>query len=338
MKRLLIGAIGVAVLGALAWGGGAIVSETATTRWLAERQEEGWVANTSDISVGGFPLRFVTEFSDVELADPDTGVAWSVATLELRQDVLRLDRVQARWPAEQTIASPFERLTISGDGVSERQMQAMLDVQPTNRFALDAMTADTGPLRLRSSAGWQTQWEQGSLTVTRMADTETTYEISALATLMAPPDAWRARLDPASVLPALIDNAVVDATAAFDAPWDLDAVERARPQITRLDLHDVSLQWGEMLFRSTGALDVSAEGLPEGELAVRAENWRAMVALASNAGILPERLRPTAESMLQVLAGMNGSDAHIDATLSFSNGRVFLGPLPLGPAPNLRLR
>jgi len=42
--------------------------------------------------------------------------------------------------------------------------------------------------------------------------------------------------------------------------------------------------------------------------------------------------------MLEALAGLSGQPENIDATLNFSNGRIFLGPIPLGPAPSLRLR
>lgn len=338
MKRIFIGIVGAGALGAVAWGGGALVSERAATRWLDDRAAEGWVAEVSDVSVRGFPLRFVTALRDLELADPDTGLAWSVASLEFRQDVFRLDRIEARWPAAQIIASPSERWTLSDPGGQGLLLHAALDVQPANRFALDHALADTGALRITSSAGWQTQWEQGNLILQRAPGTELTYDVIALATEMAPPEAWRTRLDPAGVLPATMDRADLRVTATFDAPWDMDAIEVARPQVTALRIDEVGLRWGDMLFRATGTLDVTAGGVPEGDLAVRAENWRAMVDLASNAGLVPARLRGTAEAMLEVLAGLSGSPENIDATLTFSNGRMFLGPLPIGPAPSLRLR
>lgn len=339
MKRLLIGIVVLGALGAIAWGVASMVIETAATRWLDDRRAEGWVANTSDVSVSGFPLQFATELHDLELADPETGLAWSVASLQVRQDILRLDRIEARWPAVQTISSPFERLSVADHGMEGSELLAMLDVQPSNRFALDALRADTGPLLVTSNAGWQTQWDQGSLVVTRVAETEATYDIVALATSMAPPEAWRARLDPANLLPAILSNAIVRGAATFDAPWDMDAVERARPQITTLEIEDLSLIWGDVVFRATGTLQVTPGGVPEGELAIRAENWRVMMELAGNAGVVPDRLQGTAEAMLQMLAGLSGRPENIDTTLAFTNGRMLLGGLlPVGPAPSLRLR
>jgi hypothetical protein len=338
MKRLLTAIVILAALGGIAWGVGAMVTQTAATRWLEDRANEGWVANAEEITVGGFPTQFVTEFQTLNLADPVEGIAWSTDGFRLEQDVHRLDRLRAIWPDAFTIASPTERITVEGLGIDGLAMGAMLDVQPTARLALDALDADTGPVLITSNAGWQTQWEQGSLRLSRLEDTISTYDLIFLTTMMAPPEAWRTRLDPAGLLPSEMDQAEARAQIAFDAPWDMDAIEQARPQITRLEVEEVSASWGDMLFRASGTLDVDADGLPEGEVAVRAENWRSMVDLAENAGLLATRLRPTTEGMLAVLAGMNGSEDNIDATLTFSGGRVFLGPLPIGPAPNLRLR
>lgn len=195
-----------------------------------------------------------------------------------------------------------------------------------------------GPLTISSSAGWLTHFEQGTLRVSRQADTDTSYDISALAHTMTPPEAWRERLDPAAVLPDEITLVRATFVAEFDAPWDMRAIEQARPQVTRLEIEEINAEWGDMLFRASGTLEVTAGGVPEGDLAVRAENWEAMMDLAVNAGIVPEQMQTTAEAMMRVLAGMSGRPENIDATLSFSNGRVFLGPLPLGQAPNLHLR
>jgi hypothetical protein len=83
---------------------------------------------------------------------------------------------------------------------------------------------------------------------------------------------------------------------------------------------------------------VDEAGVPEGALAIRAENWREMVAMAVRAGLIPEQMQGTFEGLLGVVAGLSGDPEVIDADLSFSNGRMFLGPLPVGPAPRLILR
>ncbi len=333
MKRLLILIVILAVLGGIAWAVAAMTMQTAATRWLDDRQVEGWVVNVADVSVEGFPLDFETEFTDIQLADPETGLAWSTPRFRLEQTVFRLDRLAAYFPEAQTIASPEERLTLTSSA-----MFANLDVQPTADFALDSVRGFLSELEVTSSLGWSTALEEADLTVDRMEGETSRYQISLIAFDLLPPEAIRTRLDPVGVLPERIQQFNFNTRARFDGPWDMAALEVARPQPTELEIEDITARWGDMLFRATGTLNVTAGGIPEGELAVRAENWREMVELAENAGLLPARIRPTAEAMLQVLAGMNGSEENIDATLSFSNGRVFIGPLPIGPAPSLRIR
>jgi hypothetical protein len=333
MKRLLILIVVVAALGGIAWAVAAMTMQTAATRWLDDRQVEGWVVNVADVSVEGFPLDFETEFTDLTLADPETGVAWSTPRFRLHQEVYRLDRIAAFFPEAQTLASPEERLTLTSSAMS-----ANLDVQPTANFALDGARGVLSELEIISSAGWTTTLEEADLTIERIDGEEARYAINVTAFEMVPPAAIRNHLDPAGVLPERIAQLVVDGRARFDAPWDMSAIEVARPQPTELEIEQISANWGDMLFRATGTLEVTEGGVPEGSLTVRAENWRAMVDLAENAGLLPERIRPTAEAMLEVLAGINGSAENIDATLNFANGRVFLGPLPIGPAPSLRIR
>jgi hypothetical protein len=90
--------------------------------------------------------------------------------------------------------------------------------------------------------------------------------------------------------------------------------------------------------QAAGEVDVTPEGFPEGEITLKARNWRDMVALAQASGALPEGMAQTVENGLELLARMNGNRETLDVPLSFRGGRILLGPIPIGPAPVLRLR
>lgn len=333
MKWLISAAVVVAALIAGVWALGAAAHERVVRDWLDARIAEGWLANTDDVSVAGFPARFDTRIASLDLADPDTGWVWSAPTLDFTQGLFRPDRITATWPATQTLASPFERLDITAGA-----MTSALDVQPTANFALDASDTALIDIAVRSTAGWTMAIPEGRLTVTRQPEAAAIYDIVFLADGFVPPEPITRRLDPTGVLPDRIAELSTRATVSFERPWDLDAIEERRPQPTRLMLEDLTASWGTVMLRAAGMLDIDAAGLPSGEMTVRAQNWREMVAMAANAGVLPPRMRGTAEALLGVVGGMSGRPEDIDATLSFSNGRVFLGPLPLGDAPRLRLR
>jgi hypothetical protein len=149
----------------------------------------------------------------------------------------------------------------------------------------------------------------------------------------------RAQLDPGGVLPDTIETLDYSAEMEFDRPWDIRAIEDRRPQITALDLREMNAVWGGLILRAAG--DVTVDARPAyrmGAIAIRAENWREMVAMTVRAGLLPEQMQGTVEGLLGVVAGLSGDPGGHRRRPQFSNGRVFLGPLPVGPAPRLILR
>lgn len=333
MKRLLLGVALAFALASVGWFGWAIVTERAVTAWLDAREAEGWVVTREDLSVSGFPAEFVTGFGALSLADPATGLVWSAPGLTLRQAALDPGRVEAVWPETQTLASPFERLEITA-----ATLTSALDLRPTANFALDASETRMEGIRIDSNLGWQAGLAAGHLDMIRQDGTDATYALLFEATEVAPPEEIARLLDPAGLLPGAIPVVRTQSTVTFDRPWDLSAIEEARPQPQRIDLTEARAEWGTLLLRMSGALDVDAEGRGTGEIAIRAENWPEMLAMAQRAGLITEGARRTAEGALGFLAGLSGRREDLDVTLRFDEGFVFLGPLPVGEGPRFRLR
>jgi hypothetical protein len=325
--------VALALLASAAWGAWALLTERAVRLWLEARAAEGWLVNHGEIGVTGYPLAFRTRIEALELADPETGWLWSLPELRLESAAFRPDRIRVVLPPEQHLASPEERLTILSE-----TMVADLEVRPGAAFALDALGAELEALRVESDAGWAMTLPEARLAVTRVPETEALYDVAFTARDLTMPERLRARLDPAGLLPEAVETFDYAAEMAFDRPWDLRAIAERRPQITALDLAELDAVWGGLEFRAAGALQVDAGGVPEGDLALRAENWREMVAMAARAGLFPAQMQGAVEGVLEVVAGLSGDPEVIDARLGFAGGRTFLGPLPVGPAPILRLR
>jgi hypothetical protein len=333
LKRLAGLAVTLVVLGSGAWLAWAMLSERAVTDWLDARATEGWLVNYADLSVTGYPTAFRTEFEALELADPDTGWLWTLPSFRLESDALRPDRIRAVWPAEQGLASPAERLTITSTAIT-----SVLDIRPAADFALDASDTQLADVTVTSDAGWQMTLPEGQLGMTLQDGQNARYDVTFAARELAPPTPMRRQLDPGGVLPDTIETFDYIAEMTFDRPWDIRAIEDRRPQITALDLQEMNAVWGGLILRAAGDVTVDAAGIPDGVIAIRAENWREMVAMTVRAGLIPEQVQGTIEGLLGVVAGLSGDPEVIDADLSFSNGRMFLGPLPIGAAPRLILR
>lgn len=333
MKRLLAGGAGLAACAAAAWFGWAALTERAVTAWLDARAAEGWVVTRQDIAVTGFPSRFVTRFTDLSLADPATGLVWSAPVFTLRQAVFDPGRIEAVWPATHTIATPYERLTVTAGDLA-----SVLDLRPGAMLALDASETRMRDLAVESTSGWRAELAEGRIDMVRLPDAPASYTIGFRATDLVPPEALADLIDPADILPAAIPVVLSDAVVSFDRPWDLSAIEDARPQPARIDLSEARAEWGDLMLRMSGALDVDAEGRPTGEIAIRAQNWPVMLDIAERAGLLGSGLRGSVETGLGFLAGLSGRREDLDVTLRFDAGFMFLGPLPVGEGPRLRLR
>ncbi|MEI4231786.1 DUF2125 domain-containing protein [Roseovarius sp. D22-M7] len=329
--------LAVIVIAALGWSAYWWIGQRALMRgyadWFEARRAEGWVAEASEIRVRGFPNRFDTGFSDLVLADPATGLAWEAPYFQINALSYRPNHVIAVWPDEQLVATPQQKYR-----VETRDMRASLRIAPSTDLAPENLTLTAEFLQVTPEARAGDTTALTSLTLAGARQQGTSYRLglSAEGLNLAPP--WRDRLDPEGRLPAQISGLEADLTVTFDKVWNRSAIEVARPQPTRIEVDLVDGLWGQLHLQAAGAVEVPPEGRPEGEITLKARNWRDMIAVAQAAGALPESLASTVENSLGLLARMNGNRETLDIPLTFSGGRVRLGPIPLGRAPVLRLR
>ena len=330
MSRLIV----IVLVGALAWMSwwafGQLAYEKGLNSWIEERRNEGWVADLGDLRTAGFPNRFDTTLSDVRLADPDTGIAWAVPMVQFLSLAYKPHQVIAVLPETHKFSTPFETLTITHDDA-----RASLFLTPSTALELDRARLVVETLDIASTLGWTVTLTEGRFAAERVAATTDTYRLGAEVLGLVPARETRDQLDPGGLLPEQVENLTLDANLAFDRPWDRRAVESERPQLTAVDLADLSARWGNVTFRAAGELTVDALGVPDGKITVRAVEWRKLLAMAHAAGWLPERAVGPLESGLELMSGRTDT---LDAELQFSGGTIWLGPIPLGPAPNLALR
>jgi hypothetical protein len=331
MRFILSLVLGLAVLWCGYWFIGSTNLRHHSEAWLQERRAEGWVAEGA-VTVAGFPNRFDMTLADLELADPSTGVAWTAPFFKVLALSYQPHHVIAIWPPNQRLAFPDHTLDIQSE-----HMRGSVKFYAGPSLELERSTVVIDGLQIRSTRSGDTQIPQARLAI-EAQDTPATYRLGFETTGAAPSPFHLARLDPLGAMPKVINTLRLDASAQFDKPWDRSAVEQARPQFRHIDLKELRATWGNMDLRMAGAVDVDANGNLEGEIVIKAENWREMIQLAVNAGTLPADFQGMAETVLGGLAQMSGNPRSLDAPLNFARGRMRLGPLPLGPAPRLVLR
>ncbi|MEM8655750.1 MAG: DUF2125 domain-containing protein [Pseudomonadota bacterium] len=326
----------IAALAALAWCSWWWVASAslrgAVTTWFDARAAEGWQAELRAIEGGGFPLSLRAGLRDVAVADPDAGLA-------IQTDALNIT-APAWWPGDVTVAlnddpillaSPLGRSTLTmQDGVMA------LNLHPGTALELDALGWTAGSWQVTDAQGVQAQASDLTLTMVQRAGAD--YALTASASSFAPGDATRRGLRLPDGFPNAFDSLQMRANITFDRPWDRRALDQRRPQPRVIDLHLAEAIWGDLQFNLSADLTVDGMGVPAGTVAIQAENWRTMLDLAQNIGVLPAQLRGQAESVLQALANASGSADTLDVELTLRDGAIRLGFIPLAPAPRLILR
>ncbi|MBY6066716.1 DUF2125 domain-containing protein [Leisingera aquaemixtae] len=330
LAKLMIAAL---LVWSLYWAAAAWGLKNGITAWFDVQENRGWQAEYAALETQGYPFRHQTRISRPALADPRTGAAWRADWLELDSPAAWPGRLELHFPATAQRLSYFDQtVVIAADG-----LQASLHLKPGVALELEQMAAVADSWQI--ARGGETVLSGAALDL-RMAQTDRpeAYLITADAREFAPRAAWRRLLAASAPLPERFDTLALQMTVAFDTPWDRTALEQRRPQPRRIDLKLADARWGDLRLKATGALTVDEQGLPEGEIALQAENWRGLVLMAERSGALAPALRGTVERVLGLLAEASGNPRNLDITLGFSDGYVSLGPLPLGHAPRLIIR
>lgn len=341
MQRVL----GLVLVVALAWSGwwafGAWGARAGFAGWFEARRSAGWVADYADLAVAGYPNRFDVTLTQPRLADPASGWSWEAPFFQVLALSYQPTHVIAVWPNDHLLAAPDAKLRILS-----AKTQASMVLRPGTALELDRMTLIADTLTLRQQGG-AADGEETSMTALRGAierqeadggAQDARYRLGLSAQDLSLPPGLRRLIGAADSLPQRLSALRIDMVAGFDRPWDRSAVERARPQPTLIDLTLAEARWGDLDLALAGKVTVDAAGRPEGRMVIKARNWQEMVAMAQSAGALSPRVADQITGVLGMLARASGNPATLDLPLVFANGLMFVGPIPVGAAPLIRLR
>lgn len=333
MRRLIRVFIFAAVIWSAYWFIAGYGLRNAITAWFDKQQELGWQAEFSDVGTAGYPGHHITRLNSPALADPVTGTAWSADWIEFQSPAI--------WPGRQVLrfADTPQRLSYYDQTatIQATDLKAELQLQPGVALLLEKMALTAGPWSVTDDNEALAGGETFGLMMEQTTQPEI-YQISARIDGFTPGDELRTLMRSATSLPQAFETLELDMATTFDKPWDRGALEHGRPQPVAIDLKLAELKWGELRLFAAGELDIDAQGIPTGEIAIQAENWRDMIAMANAAGALPDQAVDPVTRALNFMAGLGGNPSALDLQLNFRDGFVALGPLPLGPAPRLILR
>ena len=326
MRALLMLVLLLAGLWTGWWFYGARQTEAAFEGWLAERAALGEVAE-ADVAVRGFPSRFDTTLSDLEIGFG--GWLWQAETFQTLMLAYAPNRAVAVWPGPQRLTSPSGATTVIEAGEArasgEVGLDAALELESVTLVAREVVITGPGWDALLPEFRLATRAGEG---LDGTASDAAQHHVGGLIERLVLPDAATG----GGLLPAVVDEVRLDAVARFDRPVTLNGGVPA--QLVALDVGSFELRWGDVALEvADGRLSVDGNGFLAGSLPVRVRDYERLVEMLAALGLLPARQSALALTGLSFLAG-GGDD--LTVPLSFSDGDVRLGPLRLGDAPRLR--
>lgn len=330
------GLIAILILAAIGWFVwwwiAAEAQKTALNAWLEERREAGWQAEAAAISVAGFPNRVDATLTEVALADPISGWAWDAPRLAIYQILYKPTEAIVVWPEEQRIAAPGARATVRSE-----TMRASFAFAASEALTLERNSFEIRNGAVAADAGWTAGVDYYNHHIRPSTGDigANAYEFVAEAKKFRPPEFIRRVVDPARSLPPAIDAIRIEGAAAFDTPLDRYAFEREKPQLTALVLRPSEGAWGDLSLRMSGEVRADANGYAEGSFDVAAKNWEQMIDAAVASGAITRSLADAMKLGLGFVARLSGGRNTLDVALTFEGGLTKIGPVPLGPAPQL---
>ncbi len=327
--------IGLTIVLAAGWAGwwfiGSSGQKAGWEAWFADRRAAGWQAEYTTLDVAGFPNRFDTEITGLALADPRAGWAWSAPWLRIYMLSYKPNHAILTLP-------PLMKVSFGGETVEvlSQRLQGSLRVAARTSLALERISFELEELELQGRSGWTAAAPQGVAHVTRTpADLapENTYDLFVEATRAELPVPLVERLDPTGGLTTLVDVLRIRARLTYDAPLDRHAVEEGRLALKAISLNEGHLDWGDISLTGNGLVEIGPDGYPDGEIDVVARGWRTMIRVGVRGGAVDEGVADALELALELVAMVtSGGRQEIETTVSFERGRVFIGPVDVGPA------
>lgn len=288
--------------------------------WFEARRAEGWTADYADLTVRGFPSRLDATLTDVRLMDPERGTGWEGPFFQLFGLTYKPGHLILVWPDRQVLTLPGGRVGIDGSGMRASVIHTAGGVVLRANFEAETINLD-GPKRVVAMAGLKLALLEVPGGVPEL------YRLGLSAEAIAGP---HGAMTPGS---GATDGLQVQAEVLFDKPFGIGVLAETRPQPREIDLRLADYRFEGLEMNMAGRLDIDARGRADGELTLRAVNWREMLDQARNAGQIPGRLADTLEAGLALAAGLSGRKDTLDLPLGFDDGRLSLGVIPLGEAP-----
>jgi hypothetical protein len=327
MRRLTFLVATLAALYGGYWFVGRAAVERGAMSTIESFRADGWNIGFDGLHTIGFPSRFDTTITALDISDPFDDIRWVAPFVQVFALSYQPNKLIVIFPDTQSV-----RVLGQTVDVASSKFRASGSVQPDTALTLHELVAEAGATTLTSDRGWSVAADHLLAAMRPDGPAANTYDVFAEVAAVRLPAEMDTMLDPADTLPPYLEVVRLDSVLTFDRPIDRFAGPGTAPLPTEVTIRDLRLVWGAMTLSGAGKLTIDPDGLAEGEIMFSITEWRTIAELAARAGLIDPGLVPTWANMGDALA--QGSEV-LNLPLTFAGGQMFLGPLPLGEAPTL---
>ena len=341
MRKLLILLLAGSGLWSGYWFAGSSAIRSGAEDWFANANSQGILAEKTALSVVGFPNRFDLTVEGIHLADPQSGLGWQAPFAQVFAMTWKPWHIIAALPPEQVISTRDEEIILKSEG-----MKASFRARPTPDLPLAAAIVESGPFTTTSTSGW-TVGAFRALASIKSVDTvadeagvdavmsdANSYIMTLTVEDLAPDPAAMKRIVAETGLPPVIDRVSLLASTQLTAPLDRHIGGSAATPVF-ISLDSLLIIWGELEVTATGKVAPDAAGYAAGRIEFEVTNWQKLVPALVAIGAIKPEISQTVENMLGAMAKETGDPDVLKLPLILNEGRMWLGPLPLGSAPML---
>ena len=318
--------VGWVVVAALAvpaagWGLGQVMAQRARLALSG-----AGFARAETVEAAGFPARFGLDIGHLMVPIGAEG-HWFAPELRASAPL----RAPLHWTLEPSLP---QQLTLGGMHFTLTAAKAAGAVSLASRpvLPLQAAAAQLEAPALSYDATGATVLNARAVSASLDAGKAQTYRMTLRITGLTLPQGVAAALAPRSGLPDTIEDILLSADLAFDPAPSLAGAPADLREIT---LTPSRITWGDSGLTASGTVTLDANGQPQGRILLSTRDWRNWLEFLIGSGIVAPDLEQVMTSFATYLAAQS-PDGSLQLPLSFSEGMMSLGPVPLGPAPRLR--
>ena len=317
------------IMAAILWSGywfvGAKAQKELFATLLSNSRNTGWTAESQTLGVQGFPNRFDTTLTHLDIQDPTGQWGWQAEAFQIKALSYSPDHVILAWPGAQVFNTPAGRLTLNA-----QLLRASLVLTPTPDLPLSRLQLEGAGLHLEAGAGWLAEIATLNAALFQNDSTKTRYHLGIDATGITPPARFTSRLGGGGNLPALISHLHIAAQVDFDREINRLAFSTGQPPLpTGAEIEPSRIIWGGSTLEVSGRLTANPAGYLDGILQLKAHNWQPLFAVFLRASQLGITEKLTLKRALDAAS----STGELALTLTFANGETRIGPVRIGPAP-----